>query len=170
MGALNELVPLLYERMRQLAHQRLRSEAGASLNTTGLVHEMYLKLVEGPPVGVHDHGHFLALAARVMRILMVDHARARQALKRGAGMTAVEFEDAVWVTDGVADAVTDLDEALVRLKALDPRQSQLLEQRYYGGLSLEETAIASGISLATVKRELRSARAWLARELERDLA
>ena len=165
-GAFDQLIPIVYERLRQLAHQRLRSEPGGrSLNTTGLVHEAYLRLVEAPRASLRDRGHFLSLASRVMRHLLVDHARARKAAKRGAGVAPVELEEGVWIADEDLDSVADLHEALTRLEALDPRQSQILEQRYFGGLSLEETAEAMGLSLATVKRELRSARAWLAMEL-----
>ena len=101
----------------------------------------------------------------VMRSVLVDHARARAAVKRGSGLAALELKEDVWI-DGVdLDAVSDLDEALKKLEMLDPRQSQIVEQRYFGGLSLEETASALALSLATVKRELRTARAWLANEL-----
>jgi RNA polymerase sigma factor (TIGR02999 family) len=166
--ALDELIPLIYERMRQLAHQRLRSEPDGSLNTTALVHEAYLKLVDAPQQNIHDRGHFLALASRVMRHLLVDHARARKAAKRGGGMIPVDSEDIAWMPDSDLEAVTELDDALHRLEALDARQGRILEQRYFGGLTLEETAAAAGVSLATVKRELRSARAWLAAELDRE--
>ena len=166
--AFDQLIPLVYDRLRHLAHQRLRNEPGArSLNTTGLVHEAYLKLVDSPQASLRDRGHFLSLASRVMRHLLVDNARARAAAKRGGGAYPVELDEALLVPEETLDAVEELDEALKRLEALDPRQSQILEQRYFGGLSLEETAEALGVSLATVKRELRSARAWLAVELGR---
>ena len=169
-AALDQLIPLIYERLRQLAHQRLRAEAPGSLNTTALVHEAYLKLVDSPQTSVRDRGHFLGLASRVMRHLLVDHARARKAVKRGAGAVAVDLDDGVWISDDGVETVTDLDAALHKLESLDPKQSQLLEQRYFGGLTLEETAEAMNMSLATVKRELRSARAWLALELEQGAA
>jgi RNA polymerase sigma factor (TIGR02999 family) len=167
--ALDQLFPLVYDRMRQLAHQRLRSEPDGSLNTTALVHEAYLKLVDTPRVTVRDRGHFLGLASRVMRHLLVDHARARNAAKRGHGAASVPLEDAGWLSDEAAETVSELDEALRRLQAVDERRTRILEQRYFGGLTLEETAEALGVSLATVKRELRSARAWLALELQRGL-
>ncbi len=164
--ALDRLVPLLYEHLRKLAHQRLRNEdASPSLNTTSLVHEAYLKLVDLRSARFRDRAHFLAMASRVMRRLLVDHARARRSAKRGGGIAAVELEEALLIPESQAEAITELDEALQRLEAVDPRQSQILEQRYFGGLSLEETAEAVGLSLATVKRELRFARAWLAAEL-----
>ena len=159
-------MPIVYERMRHLAHLRLRTEgAGASLDTTALVHEAYLKLVDSPNPILRDRAHFLGLASRVMRHLLVDHARARKAAKRGGGLAGPGLEPLRWLPEADLDAVTDLDEALQRLEVLDARQCRILEQHYFGGLSLEETASALGVSLATVKRDLRSARAWLALEL-----
>jgi RNA polymerase sigma factor (TIGR02999 family) len=167
--ALDELFPLVYNELRELAHRQRRAWHGdETLNTTALVHEAYLKLVDTPRVSVRDRGHFLGLASRVMRHLLVDHARARKAARRGLGATPVSLEDAAWLTEDAADTVSELDEALRRLEALDQRRTRILEQRYFGGLSLEETAEALGVSLATVKRELRSARAWLALELQRE--
>lgn len=165
--ALDELMPLMYDRLRQLAHQRLRTEPDASLNTTGLVHEAYLKLVDSPGARVQDRGHFLGLASRVMRHLLVDHARFRRAAKRGLGVAPVELDEGRWIPDDAVEPVIELDQALQRLAAVDERRSRILEQRYFGGLSLEETAEALNVSLATVKRELRAARAWLAVELRR---
>jgi RNA polymerase sigma factor (TIGR02999 family) len=167
--ALGALVPLVYERMRQLAHHRLSSDPNASLNTTGLVHEAYLRLIDTPQPNLCDRGHFLGLASRVMRHLLVDHARARKAAKRGLGAIVVELDEALLVADDAIDPITELDEALKRLEAIDERRSRILEQRYFGGLTLEETAQALGVSLATAKRELRSARAWLAAELQPDI-
>jgi RNA polymerase sigma factor (TIGR02999 family) len=167
--ALGALVPLVYERMRQLAHHRLSSDPNASLNTTSLVHEAYLRLVDTPQPNLRDRGHFLGLASRVMRHLLVDHARARKAAKRGLGAIVVELDEAILVADDAIDPITELDDALKRLEAIDERRSRILEQRYFGGLTLEETAQALGVSLATTKRELRSARAWLAAELQADI-
>jgi RNA polymerase sigma factor (TIGR02999 family) len=166
--ALDDLMPLMYERLRQLAHQRLRNEPDASLNTTGLVHEMYMKLVDGPGGGIRDRGHFLGLASRVMRHLLVDHARARRAAKRGQGVRSITLDEAIWMPNDMVEPVIELDQALKRLARVDQRRSRILEQRYFGGLSLEEVAEALDVSLATVKRELRAARAWLAAELGPD--
>ena len=164
--ALNQLIGIVYERLRELAHQRLQAEPGhPSLNTTGLVHEAYLRLAESPEATLQDRNHFLALASRVMRHVLVDHARARKAAKRGGGAGPLELEDWMGISDRGLDSLLELDEALKRLEVMDTRQSRIVEQRYFGGLSLEETASALGVSLATVKRELRSARAWLAMEL-----
>jgi RNA polymerase sigma factor (TIGR02999 family) len=156
----------MYDELRRLAHQRLRrGESDRSLNTTALVHDAYLKLVDVRQARFQDRAHFLAMASRVMRRLLVDQARARRAVKRGGGAGEVELDEALQVSDGHGEAVVGLDDALKRLEALDPRQGQIIEQRYFGGLTLEETAEAIGVSLATVKRELRFAHAWLATEL-----
>ena len=164
--AREQLIPLVYDRLRRLAHRRLRGAPGEhSLSTTALVHETYIRLVEAPRVDLPDRAHFLALAARVMRNLLIDHARARRAAKRGAGVAPVELAEELWISDGDLDRAVELHDALGRLEALNPRQAQMLEHRYFGGLSLEETAAVLGVSLATVKREVRSARAWLALEL-----
>jgi RNA polymerase sigma factor (TIGR02999 family) len=164
-AALNQLFPLMYEQLRRLAHQRLRGEAAKSLNTTALVHDAYLKLVDVRRVRLRDRSHFLAMASRVMRRILVDQARARRAAKRGGGDIRVELDEELWVTAPQADAVIDLDDPLRRLEAIDSRQGQIVEQRYFGGMSLEETAEAQGLSIATVKRELRFAQAWLATTL-----
>jgi RNA polymerase sigma factor (TIGR02999 family) len=164
--ARDELVPLIYDRLRQLARQRLRYTPGDhSLDTTGLVHEAYIRLVDVRQVDLPDRASFLALASKVMRNLLVDHARARTAAKRGGGQTPVPLEESLVMSDGQLELISDLDVALERLERLNPRQSALLEQRYFGGLSMEEAAQALGVSVATVKRDLRSARAWLALEL-----
>jgi RNA polymerase sigma factor (TIGR02999 family) len=164
--ALNRLVPLMYAELRRLAHHRLRGEpANRSLNTTGLVHDAYVKLVDVRRARFRDRSHFLAMASRVMRRLLIDQARARRAAKRGGGAEAGELDDTLLISEPQAEALAALDEALQRLEAMDPRQGQIVEHRYFGGLSLEETAEAVGVSLATVKRELRFAHAWLAAEL-----
>ena len=166
-SARDRLVPLVYQRLRELAHQRLRGESpDNSLNTTGLVHEAYLRLVDLPQVDVPDRAHFLALASEVMRNLLVDRARTRLAAKRGGGTAPLELDETLWFSDENMERFTELDDALTRLSVFSPRQGQLLQHRYFAGLSLEESATALGVSLATVKRELRSARAWLALELE----
>ncbi|MFN8666336.1 MAG: ECF-type sigma factor [Gemmatimonadaceae bacterium] len=164
--ARDELIPLVYDELRRLARRRLRGAPGErSLNTTALVHEAYLRLADAPHLALPDRARFLGLASRVMRNLLVDRARARAAAKRGGGHAALELDEAIYVSDDALEGVSELDAALDRLATLDLRQSQILEQRYFGGLTLEETASALGISLATVKRELRSARAWLVLEL-----
>lgn len=164
--ARDRLIPLVYERLHELAHQRLRgAPAENSLNTTGLVHEAYLKLVDASHVDIPSRAHFLALASEVMRNLLVDRARGRMAAKRGGAKAPVELHETLVIADNHLDRALELDDALRRLEAVSPRQSQLLQHRYFGGLSLEESAATMGVSLATAKRELRSARAWLALEL-----
>jgi len=164
--ARDQLIPLVYERLRELAHRQLRgARRESSLNTTGLVHETYNRLVDAPHLNLPDRAHFLALASEVMRNLLVDRARARMAAKRGGGHASLELNETLLVADDHVESVTDLDEALARLGAISQRQALLLQHRYFGGLSLEESAAAVGTSLATAKRELRYAKAWLALEL-----
>ncbi len=165
--AFDELVPLMYEQLKRIAHQRLGAErSDHTLNTTALVHEAYLELADIDQARWQDRAHFFAAASRVMRHLLVDYARARNAYKRGGDRVRVPLdEDALRLSEEYADAIEDLDDALTRLEALSPRQSRLLEQRYFGGLTLKECAEAQGVGLTTVKEELYLARAWLAREL-----
>ena len=142
-SARDQLIPLVYDRLRELAHQRLRAGPGdSSLNTTGLVHDAYLRLVDAPGLDLPDRAHFLALASQIMRNLLVDRARARMAAKRGGGKAALELQETFWISDRDGETVAELDEALTRLKALSPRQSLLLEHRYFGGPTLQETAAA----------------------------
>jgi len=164
--ALNRIVPLVYAELRRIARRRLDREGSArSLTPTVLVHDAYLKLMDVREARFRDRAHFLAMASRVMRRLLIDRARARRAARRGGGAEVIEWEDDLVASDAQADALADLDEALTRLEAIDPRQGQIVEQRYFGGLTLEETAEVIGVSLATVKRELRFAHAWLAAAL-----
>ena len=165
--AFDELVPIVYEGLRQVAHQRRRNErSDVSLNTTALVHETYLKLAGLRQTSFRDRAHFLAMASRVMRRLLVDHARARRAGKRGSDLPHAELVDDIGMTDENAALLTDLNEALEELERVDERVTRVLEQHYFGGLTLNETAETLGVSLATVKRDLRYARAWLAARLE----
>lgn len=164
-ASLDQVVRAVYAELRSLARRRLRdAPAERSLNTTGLVHEAYLRLVQSD-TSVHDRDHFLAIASRAMRHVLVDHARARMADKRGAGVALEELRENVPAGEVDIGKVIELDAALTRLEALDERQARMIEQRYFGGLTLEEVADAMGLSVATVKRDLRSARAWLANEL-----
>ena len=165
--ALDALFPLVYRELRRIAHNQLRGErADHTLNTTALVHEAYLELGDVADAPWQDRAHFLAAASLAMRHLLVDYARARNAKKRGGGWEQVELEpDALRLTEEYAEAVEELDGALESLAELSPRKAKLLEQRYFGGLKLEECAEVLGVSLATVKNDLRLGRAWLAREL-----
>ena len=169
-GALDQLVPLLYDELRKLARARLRQERpDHTLNTTALVHEAYLKLVDIKRVKWKSRAHFLATASRVMRRVLVDYAHKRRAYKRGGRRQKLGLDEALLIPEAFAESVADLDEALGRLEAVSPRQSEIIEQRYFGGLTLEETAAVLGVSLATAKRDLRFAKAWLTRELRCDI-
>lgn len=166
-SARDQLMPLVYDVLRELAHHRLGGAPfESSLDTTELVHEAYLRLVDARELDLPARANFLALASQVMRNLLVDRARARLAAKRGGSVRPVELEDDQWVSDENLETIADLGDALERLARLKPRQEQLLQHRYFGGLTLEESASATGVSVATAKRELRLARAWLALELK----
>lgn len=167
-SARDRLIPLVYDRLHELAHRRLSGTLDSSLNTTALVHEAYIRLVGAPRIELPDRAHFLALASEIMRNLLVDRARARLTEKRGAGVRPLELDELGEFSDENLENFAELDDALTRLAQLSPRQGRLLQYRYFGGLSLEESAAAEGVSLATTKRELRSARAWLAVDLKGD--
>jgi RNA polymerase sigma factor (TIGR02999 family) len=167
--ALEELFPQVYDELRRRASAYLRRErAGHTLQTTALVHEAYLKLVDQRGTGWKDRGHFFAIAAQAMRRILVDHARARHANKRGGVAEDLPLEEALLaVADEANVDIVALDEALRRLAAVDPEQERLVELRYFGGLSLEDAASALGISRASAGREWQMAKAWLKRELTR---
>jgi RNA polymerase sigma factor (TIGR02999 family) len=166
-SALDQLVPVVYDGLREVARGRRRHErSAASLNTTALVHEAYLKLAGLRRLQFHDRAHFMAMASRVMRRVLVDHARARRAGKRGGDLPHLELADDIGLTDENASRIADLNEALDELETVDERVARVLEQHYFGGLTLKETAEALGVSLATVKRDLQYARAWLAMRFE----
>lgn len=164
--ALDRLIPIVYEELKRIAHGQLRGErSGHTLNTTGLVHEAYIRLVDVQRVRWQDRSHFFAVAARVMRRVLVDHARGRNREKRGGGAVAIPLSEALVVAAERADDLLALDEALERLQAMNERQCQVVECRCFAGLSVEDTAEALGTSTATVKRDWAFARAWLNREL-----
>jgi RNA polymerase sigma-70 factor (ECF subfamily) len=164
-SALDELLPLVYDDLRRQARRLMRSQpAGHTLQTTALVHEAYLRLVGQSAVEWNGRAHFFGVAAKAMRSILVDHARARGAA--GGSARAITLDDAVGVAGPQASVdVLALDDALGRLAELDARKSKLVELRYFGGLGIEETAAVLGVSPATVKREWTTARAWLRREL-----
>jgi RNA polymerase sigma factor (TIGR02999 family) len=139
--------------------------AGNSLQATALVNEAYLRLVDTDGVAWQDRGHFLAVCARAIRRILVDHARARRYQKRGGDAVRVTFDEALAVTDNPRQDFIALDDALQALSAFDERKSRVIEMRFFGGLSVEETATVLGVSAATVMRDWRLARAWLQREL-----
>ncbi len=161
--AFDQLLPLVYDQLKKLAHARLRGERpDHTLNTTGLVHEAYLKLVDINRVQWQDRAHFLAMASRAMRRILVDYALRRKALKRGGGVDDVTLEEDRLIPEDYAETLLEIDDALRRLEAIHPRQSQALELHYFGGLTQKEVGHVLGISQPTVARDLRFARAWLA--------
>jgi RNA polymerase sigma-70 factor, ECF subfamily len=164
-SALAQLMPLVYDELHILAHRRLQGErTGHTLQTTDLIHEAYLRLA-GAEVDWENRVHFFAVAAQMMRRILVDQARARGRAKRGGGAAAVTLEDVAIVETEPSTDLVALDEALERLAALDSRKARVVELHYFGGLTYEETAGAIGVSPATVERDLRMAKAWLYSEL-----
>ena len=167
---LDEIVPFIYEELRRLARSRLHGErSDHTLNTTGLVHEAYLKLVDINKVKWKDRSHFLAMASKVMRRVLVDYAKKRNAQKRGGGEPHVALEEWLLVPPDYEDTLLELDDALQKLEDRFPRQGQSIELHYFGGLNLEETGAVLDVSPATVMRDLRFAEAWLARIWDGDL-
>jgi len=165
-GALHRLLPAVYEQLRTIAHHRMASQAsGATLSTTALVHEAYLKLFDAARLEFQDRRHFYSVAAMAMRQIVVDRARRRRAGKRGSGVPALSLEDVVVISDDRLEDLLSLDEALSRLKEVDERLARVVELRFFGGLSIEETADVLGVDPRTVKRDWRKARALLHQSL-----
>lgn len=165
-GALDRLFPLVYRELRERAASYLRGErAGHTLQPTALAHEAYLRLAGRRDYPWQSRAHFMAVAARAMRLILVDHARRKRARKRGGGDTPVEFDTGVVLAAGATIEFDDLDRALIDLARLSERQAQVVELRYFGGLSIDETGEVLGVSPMTVKRDWATARAWLYREL-----
>ncbi|MDE2447497.1 MAG: sigma-70 family RNA polymerase sigma factor [Gammaproteobacteria bacterium] len=165
--ALHRLLPLVYEELRRVARRHLRGERpDHTLQTTALINEAYLRLMDQEAAEVRDRCHFVALTSRLMRQILVDHARARLARKRDGGCRITLAEHLAVAEPGEVDVLA-VDEALNRLGALDPQQARIVELRYFGGLSIRETAEVLDVSEATVKRDWATARAWLHREIER---
>ena len=162
--------PLVYDELRRVAHRHLEREAeGHTLSTTALVHEVYLRLKDNGTGAFNDRVHFFAMAARAMRRILVDHARRHHAVKRGAGARRVPLENIERLAvHERADLLVALDEALLRLTALDARQAQVVELRFFGGLTEDETAEALGIGVRTAKRDWAKARSWLYQTLYPD--
>ena len=165
-GALDDLFPLVYEELRARAHRLLEGRSGGpTLSTTALVHESYLKLIRGEGVTWQDRAHFLALAARAMRMVLVSYARTQGAEKRGGGVVPLELREELALSSERAGQMLALDEALERLAALNERLSKTVELRFFGGLTIEESAEALDVAPSTVKLDWHKARAWLYREL-----
>jgi RNA polymerase sigma factor (TIGR02999 family) len=164
-AAREQLVPLVYEELRRLAHHYMRGErAGHTLQTTALVNEVYLRLVDIDTMKWRDRAHFFAMAATLMRRVLVDYARHRGREKRGGGISVTSLDENAIAAQPAVDVIA-LDEALQRLAFLDPQQSRVVELRFFAGLSVEETAAALDISPATVKRDWATAKLWLFNEL-----
>lgn len=165
-GAMDELMPLVYNELRGIAHRRLgRERSSHTLNTTALVHEAYLKLVMLERIQWKGRAHFFALAGQAMRNILVTYAYRRKRIKRGGGAPHISFDEAQVLTEENADRVLALDEALNELAVHNERHSRIVECRFFAGLTIEETAEVLGISAATVKRDWRLLRAWLRRAL-----
>lgn len=167
-AALDELVPLVYEELRRLAHRYMAGERpDHTLQTTALVNEAYLRLIDLRQVQWEDRAHFFALSAQLMRRILVEFARARGAGKRGGGVPKVSVDEALLGPPLQSQDLVALDDALTAMAAVDPRQSQVVELRFFGGLTVEETAEALQVSPQTVLRDWKLAKAWLRREMRK---
>jgi RNA polymerase sigma-70 factor, ECF subfamily len=164
-NALNELMPLVYNELHRMARRAWSGQQGVTLQPTALINEAYLKMAGSGNASFHDRCHFFAVASTAMRQILVNHAKSRHAEKRGSGQVALSLDDAQPAVHQEAAEVVKLHEALERLRAIDERKSKVVEMRYFGGLSIEETAEALGVSVITVNRDWRLARTWLTREL-----
>lgn len=168
-AAQDELMPLVYEEMRRIAHRQLRGQRpDHTLSTTALVHEAYLKLMTREPVGWAGGTHFFALAARAMRQILIDYARRFSSGKRGGGWRRIPFDEAVLNVQEQSDMLLALDEALTRLAAVNERASRVVEYRFFGGLTESETAAALGVSERTIRRDWLKAKLWLYADLVDD--
>ena len=168
-AALDRLTPIVYNELRRIARRHLRSErAGHTLETTALVNEAYLRLVDCERMRWQDRAHFFAVSAQMMRRILVDHARRRGYLKRGAAVAHVSLEEAARVSPRPEADLVALDDAMQAFERLDPRKARVVELRFFGGLSVEETAEVLQVSNMTVMRDWNSAKAWLRREITRE--
>jgi len=168
--ALTKLIPLVYDELHRLAEHYMRNErVGHTLQPTALINEAYMRLASAEKADWQHRAHFVAVAAGTMRRVLIDHARKRKAAKRGGEQAALPLEDNLeFLSEERPEELIALDEALTRLQELDPRQSQVVELRFFGGLTVEETAEVLGISPKTVKRDWAVARAWLHGEMSKD--
>jgi len=170
-AAFENLVPVVYQELRRLAHSYLRRErAGHTLQATALVHEAFQRLIDTPRVQCRDRAHFFAICARLMRRVLVDYARSRRYLKRGGDICLVPLEEARAASSNRGKDLLAIDDALSALSAIDPRKGRVVELRFFGGLTAEETAEVLGISPDAVLREWKLAKAWLLRELKQGTA
>jgi RNA polymerase sigma-70 factor (ECF subfamily) len=165
--AAGQLVPLVYRELRRMAAAYMQRERpDHTLQATALVNEAYLRLAGGAQPSLQNRAHFFAIAAHAMRQVLMDYGRQHRAGKRGGGARKVDIDAELFIAPGALEDVIAVDEALERLEKIDPRQSQLIELRFFAGLSVEDAADVMGVSPITIKREWRSAKAWLLRELE----
>src|SRR6266699_3230444 len=165
-AALDRLMPLIHQELRRLSHRYMsREHPGHTLQTTALVNEAYVRLVNRKGVHWQNRAHFFAMAAQLMRSILVDHARSHAYAKRGGGAHKIALDDAMAVSQQRAADVVALDDALKRLAEIDPRQSRIVEMKFFGGLTIEETGEVLGLSPATIKREWSTAKAWLFHEM-----
>jgi RNA polymerase sigma-70 factor, ECF subfamily len=169
-NALNELMPLVYNELHRMARRAWSGQQGVTLQPTALINEAYLKLAGSGNTSFQDRCHFFAVASTAMRQILVNHARSRHAGKRGSGQMMLSLDDAQPALKQEAAEVVALHEALERLRAIDERKSKVVEMRYFGGLSIEETAEALGVSVITVNRDWRLARTWLIREMSSEVS
>jgi RNA polymerase sigma-70 factor (ECF subfamily) len=168
-AALDQLIPIVYEELRRLARGQMRRErADQSLQTTALVNEAYIRLVDYKRINPQDRSHFLAIAAQAMRRILIERARSRKSTKRGSGGAKVSLEEAANLADSRDAEMLALDEALINLATIDPRKSQIVELKYFGGLTIDETAEVLGVSTPTVERDWHLAKIWLHREIRRN--
>lgn len=162
----DRLMSVVYEELHRLAHRYMKRESpGHTLQTSALVNEAFVKLVDQRNVHWQNRAHFFGIAAQMMRRILVDYARSRQYAKRGGGVRAMSLDEALIVSDERSEEVVNVHEALERLAEFDPRKSQMVELRFFGGLSIEETAEVLGVSPGTVMRDWTLAKAWLRREM-----
>jgi RNA polymerase sigma-70 factor, ECF subfamily len=169
-SALDQLIPLVYPELKRLARRYMgRESPDHTLQTSALINEAYLRLVDQQTVGWQDRAHFFAVAAQVMRHILIDHARSHRYDKRGAGAEHIPLDGVSVASQERAAELVALDDALTRLATVDPRKSQIVELRFFGGLTVEETAEVMKLSPITVKREWRSAKAWLHTEMSEGL-
>jgi RNA polymerase sigma factor (TIGR02999 family) len=167
-AALDKLIPFVFEELRRLARRYMRRERPEhTLQTTALVNEAYLRLIDQRKVRWQNRAHFFAVAAQMMRRILIDHARNRRYVKRGGGGRLVSLDEAAVVSEERAAELLALDDALTALASIDTQQSRIVELRFFGGLTIEETAEVLAVSPATVKRDWNSAKAWLYREISR---
>jgi len=165
-AARDKLMPLVYEELHRLAHQYMRRESpGHTLQTSALVNEAFVKLVDQRNVRWQNRAHFFGIAAQLMRRILVDHARGRHTAKRGGGVQAISFDDGLYVSDERSAEVVAVHEALEQLSKFDSRKGQIVELRFFGGLSIDETAEVLAVSPGTVMRDWTLAKAWLHREM-----